>query len=136
VHLTKYRLLSFAVSGGIAALAGAVYVTWFGIAQSEQFPTGISLVLVAMVMIGGLGSLSGGILGSFLVIGLPELLDFANDWVVSIGTGILLLVVIVRAPGGLAGLIALIKRAVVEAIDDLSKQTPAPAPPPEPARTQ
>ncbi|MDQ1444687.1 MAG: branched-chain amino acid transport system permease protein livM, partial [Acidimicrobiaceae bacterium] len=85
VHLTRYRLLSFAVSGGIAALAGAVYGTYNGIVQSEQFGTGVSLVLVAMVMIGGLGALSGGPLGALLVFGVPSFLDFAIDCVVSIG---------------------------------------------------
>src|SRR5206468_8039122 len=69
VELTRYKLLAFVVSGGIAALAGAVYVTYQGIAQASDWGTGISLVLIAMVMIGGLGSLSGSILGAFLVVG-------------------------------------------------------------------
>ncbi|MDQ1403648.1 MAG: hypothetical protein QOG03_1964, partial [Actinomycetota bacterium] len=64
VELTRYKLLAFAVSGGIAALAGAIAATQLGQAAAGDWDTGRSLLLVAMVMIGGLGSLSGAILGS------------------------------------------------------------------------
>jgi ABC-type branched-subunit amino acid transport system permease subunit len=129
VGLTQYKLLSFAFSGGIAALAGAIYATDLGFAQSQSWPTATSLVLVAMVMIGGLGSLLGSVLGAFLVVGLPELLHFANPWVVSIGTGVLLIVVIVRLPGGLAGLVHSLKERMVRGLHELEQpQAPPPAP--------
>ena len=120
VELTRYKLLAFVVSGGIAALAGAVYVTYQGIAQASDWGTGISLVLIAMVMIGGLGSLSGSILGAFLVVGLPRLVHFENLWIVPIGTGALLIIVIVRARGGLAGLFQRARESVVASLDELA----------------
>ena len=120
VELTRYKLLAFVVSGGIAALAGAVYVTYQGIAQAQDWGTGTSLVLIAMVMIGGLGSLSGSILGAFLVIGLPRLVHFENLWIVPIGTGALLIIVIVRARGGLAGLFQRARESVVTSLDELA----------------
>lgn len=121
VGLTRYKLLSFAVSGGLAALAGAVYVTYLGFTDSNVWDTSKSLLLISIVMIGGLGSLSGSVMGAFIVIGLPQLLDFANDWLVTIGTGILLIVVIVRAPGGLAGLVQRGRQGVVGGLHEMTE---------------
>lgn len=122
VRLTQYRLLAFAVSGGIAALAGALYATQLGRADPFTWDTGRwALTLIAIVMIGGIGSLTGSILGAFLVIGLPQLIHFDNAWIVPIGTGILLLVVILRARGGLAGLVQRVREAMVTSLDELAQ---------------
>ena len=125
VELTRYKLLAFAVSGGIAALGGALRAVDLGFAQAGAWDTATSLTLVAMVMIGGLGSLSGAVFGAFLVFGLPELFHFANDWVVSIGTGILLIMVIVRARGGIAGVVQGLRYELVEDFDSLDKRGPS-----------
>lgn len=122
VGLTRYKLLSFTISGGIAALAGALYATDAGFAQSQQWPTTTSLVLVAMVMIGGLGSIVGSVFGAFIVIGLPEFFHAANQWVVSIGTGILLIIVIVRVRGGVAGLLMAVRDRLVLSLEELGQQ--------------
>ena len=122
VELTQYRLLAFAVSGGIAALAGALYATNLGRADPFIWDTGRwALTLIAIVMIGGIGSLTGSVLGAFLVIGLPELVHFDNPWIVPIGTGILLLVVILRARGGLAGIVQRVRESLVTSLDDLAQ---------------
>lgn len=141
VDLTRYKLLSFAVSGGIAALAGAMYVTYLGFAESTTWTTGRSLVLVSIIMIGGLGSLMGPALGALLVIGFPLLFDFANDFVVFILTGVILISVIVRAQGGLAGLVFRIREAIVRGLAGFEQPPPPekdPSPPahkpPPPAR--
>lgn len=129
VDLTRYKLVAFAVSGGIAALAGVVRVSYLGLAQSAQYPTEVSLTLVALVMIGGIGSLSGSVFGAFLVFGLPNLVHFSNGYVVPIGTGALLIVVIVRLQGGVAGLVQAGRGRVIAALDELAPGPP-PAPPP------
>jgi ABC-type branched-subunit amino acid transport system permease subunit len=132
VELTRYKLLAFAVSGGIAALGGALRAVDLGYAQAGAWDTATSLVLVAMVMIGGLGSLSGAVLGAFLVFGLPDLLDFANPWVVNLGTGTLLILVVVRVRGGLAGLVQSLRYELVEELDSLATESSPPSSP-EPA---
>lgn len=126
VSLTRYKLQAFVVSGGIAALAGALYATSLGVAVSVSWPTFTSLALVAMVVIGGLGSLAGAVLGAFVVIGVPQLVELKNLWIVPIGTSVLLLVVITRVRGGLAGLIQGGRERFVAALVDLSPPaTPA-----------
>jgi ABC-type branched-subunit amino acid transport system permease subunit len=129
VGLTRYKLLSFAVSGGIAALAGALFVTYLGFAESTTWITATSLVLVSMVMIGGLGSLSGAVLGAFVVFGLPRLIELNNPWIVPIGTGALLLIVIVRAPGGLSGLVQRIRLSLVTGLHNMSEHGAPPSTP-------
>jgi branched-chain amino acid transport system permease protein len=129
VGLTRYKLMAFALSGGIAALAGAVNVTYIGVAQSQQYPTELSLTLVALVLIGGIGSLSGSVFGAFLVFGLPRLVHFSNGWIVPIGTGVLLLLVIIRARGGVAGVVQALRTRMVESLDELSPPPAAPAAP-------
>ncbi|MBW3536556.1 MAG: ABC transporter permease [Actinobacteria bacterium] len=131
VELTRYKLLAFAASGGIAALAGALYVTYLGFAESTTWTTARSLILIAIIMIGGLGSLIGPILGAFVVIGVPLLFDFANDFVVAIGTGALLIEVIVRARGGLAGAVQRAREALVRGLAGFEQAVPPSKPPAE-----
>lgn len=127
IDSTRYRLLAFAVSGGIAALGGMIYALQLGTITSADFTTSTSLVLVSMVVIGGLGSVEGSVLGALAVFGLPELLHFANGWIVEIGTGVLLLVVILRAPAGLAGLLGFLKRELVDDLVTLAESERRPA---------
>jgi ABC-type branched-subunit amino acid transport system permease subunit len=126
VSLRSARLTAFAISGGIAALAGLVFALRVGTVNATDFPTETSLVLVLMVMIGGLGALSGSFLGAFIVFGLPFLLSFDNAWIVPIGTGILSIEVIVRTRGGLAGLVQRGRSSVVTGLVELDEGRPQP----------
>jgi ABC-type branched-subunit amino acid transport system permease subunit len=124
VGLTQAKLVAFAISGGIAALAGVVHALSTGNVNSVNYPAFTSIILVSMVMIGGLGSLLGPILGSFLVIGLPVMLKFDNQWVVPLGTGALLLVIILEAPGGAAGALHAIRRRFLEVLVAIDERPP------------
>ena len=110
VGLTQAKLVAFAISGGIAALAGVLHSLSIGNVNAVEYPAFTSIILVSMVMIGGLGSLVGPILGALLVFGLPLLVELDNPWIVPLGTGALLLVVVVEAPGGAAGLLQSLRR--------------------------
>ena len=129
VPLAQTRLLAFALSGGIAALAGLAFAVRVGKVNSIDFPSQVSLILVLMVLIGGLPTLSGPILGSFVVFGLPFLLKFENGWIIPIGTGLLTLLVITRLPGGLAGVFLKSRHTVIEALVELEESEPAPGTP-------
>jgi len=130
VDLTRVKLLAFAVSGGIAALAGSIHAMNNTTVQATSFPATTSLVLISVVMIGGIGSLQGAVFGAFLVAGLPSLIEYENNrYLVPIATGILLLVVIVRARGGLAGLVQEIRFRLVRSLVELGETPPTPTPP-------
>jgi ABC-type branched-subunit amino acid transport system permease subunit len=81
-----------------------------------------------MVMIGGLGRLSGSFLGAFVVFGVPLLFKFDNAWILPIATGILSIGVIVRTQTGLAGLVDRARRAVVGALVELGQSAAVSAP--------
>jgi branched-chain amino acid transport system permease protein len=125
VRLAPTRLLAFALSGGIAAVAGLAFAVRVGTVNAIDFPTEVSLVLVLMAIIGGLPTLSGPLLGSFVVFGLPFLLKFDNGWIIPIGTGLLTIIVITRLPGGLAGLFLRGRETVIETLVDLEEGTAA-----------
>jgi ABC-type branched-subunit amino acid transport system permease subunit len=129
VGLTQAKLVAFAISGGIAALAGVLHGVSNGNVNAVDYPAFTSIILVSMVMIGGLGSLLGPILGSFLVIGLPVMLEFENGWLVPLGTGALLLVIIIEAPGGAAGLLHGLRRRSLEALVEIAEPPPRTASP-------
>jgi len=128
VGLTQAKLVAFGISGGIAALAGVLHSLNIGNVNSVEYPAFTSIILVSMVMIGGLGSLTGPILGAFLVFGLPFLVKFDNQWIVPLGTGALLLVVIVEAPGGVAGLLRAVQRRVLGRLVDIAEREERPDP--------
>lgn len=127
VRLTRYKLLAFAVSGGMAALGGALYASSLTLVRADDYTAPYSLTLIAIVMVGGLGSPYGAVFGALVIRGIPDLVKFNNAWIVPIGSGVLLIIVIVRARGGVAGLLASIREKVITALDGVTR---AHAPPP------
>lgn len=122
IELTRYRLLAFMLSGGMAALGGAVLVLRRGSVAALDFPVETSIILVAMVIIGGIGSLTGAAMGAFFLFGLQRLVAEALGdpvwvpYVVTFTAGIALILVLTRARGGLAGLFFLPRDPVVQGL--------------------
>src|SRR5262249_16409001 len=67
----RYKLLSFAVSSFFAGVTRVLYTYYLGIANYEQFQLGVSIDFLAMIIIGGLGSVLGSIFGAVFVTLLP-----------------------------------------------------------------
>ncbi|WP_436775975.1 ABC transporter permease subunit [Yinghuangia sp. YIM S09857] len=102
VGATRVKLRAFALAGGIAGLGGALLA---GAVQTvpyadKYFLSSDSLTLVSIVVIGGLGSVSGSVLGSLWVIGLPALFP-DNELVPLLTSSLGLLVLLLYFPGGL-----------------------------------
>jgi branched-chain amino acid transport system permease protein len=72
INLFKYRILSFAVSSFYAGVAGALLGHSLKFVSSEQFHIGVSVTYLAMIIIGGLGSILGSIFGAVFMILLPQ----------------------------------------------------------------
>jgi len=81
ISLYKYRLLSFGISSFYAGVAGALYGHSLKFVSSEQFGIGVSIVYLAMIIIGGLGSIIGSIFGAVFMILLPKILSVATEMV-------------------------------------------------------
>jgi len=71
IDIFRYKLLAFAISSFYAGMTGVLYTYFLGIANYEQFQIGVSIDYLAMIIIGGLGSVLGSIFGAILVTLLP-----------------------------------------------------------------
>jgi hypothetical protein len=104
VSPVRAKLTAFAVSGFVAAFAGAVFVHHQQSLGIQPYATEQSLAVFAMVVIGGLGSLPGAILGAVYVMGLQY---FLPDELAFFAGGAGLLLVLLTLPGGLGSLLYL-----------------------------
>jgi branched-chain amino acid transport system permease protein len=72
INLTKYRTMSFGVSAFYAGIGGALYGHYLGFVSVEGFGIFFSIQFLAMVIIGGLGSVMGTLMGTVFMVLLPE----------------------------------------------------------------
>ncbi|HYM73184.1 MAG TPA: branched-chain amino acid ABC transporter permease, partial [Stellaceae bacterium] len=76
INIFRYKLYAFAISSFFAGVTGALESYYLGIANYEQFQINVSIDYLAMVIIGGLGSVLGSVLGAIFV----TLLPIATRW--------------------------------------------------------
>jgi branched-chain amino acid transport system permease protein len=79
INIFRYKLLAFAVSSFYAGVTGVLYTYYLGIANYEQFQIGVSIDYLAMIIIGGLGSVLGSIFGAIFVTLLPIVIRYAME---------------------------------------------------------
>jgi branched-chain amino acid transport system permease protein len=75
ISVFRYKLVAFAISSFYAGVAGVLYTYYYGVANYEAFQLVISIDYLAMVIIGGLGSVLGSIFGAIFVTTLPITID-------------------------------------------------------------
>lgn len=124
VSVTGAKATAFTVSSAYAGLAGVMTVLWFDILKPDESEYGtyglnVSIAFLAMVVIGGLGSVPGAVLGAAVVFGMPQVLSlygtergwfagagaggFTPVLISSLAYGAAIILVVLIEPGGLAG---------------------------------
>ena len=100
VNTTRYKLLAFAIGATIGGLGGVIFAAWQGSIFPDNFNLFVSINVLSLIIIGGMGSIPGVIIGAFALIALPDILrEFANYRLLLFG---LLLVIMMRVrPEGL-----------------------------------
>ncbi len=78
VNIFQYKLLAFAISSFLVGLAGAMLALHSTAISFERFTLEVSIQYLAMIIIGGLGSISGSVYGAIFIVLLPELLRAAG----------------------------------------------------------
>ncbi|MEO8296882.1 MAG: branched-chain amino acid ABC transporter permease [Burkholderiales bacterium] len=78
VNLARYKTRSFAISAGMTGLAGVLYAHQIKFLGPDQFTLLVSIEFLMMIVIGGMGSLHGAVLGAVFVIALPEVINLAK----------------------------------------------------------
>jgi branched-chain amino acid transport system permease protein len=79
INIFRYKLQAFAISSFYAGVTGVLYTYYLGIANYEQFQIVTSIDYLAMIIIGGLGSVLGSVFGAIFVTLLPILIRYAME---------------------------------------------------------
>jgi branched-chain amino acid transport system permease protein len=104
VRLSFYKTLAFAWSAMFAGAAGCLYTWVIGFVSPDSFTVNLSITLLAGLVVGGLGTMSGPVLGALFVMFVPSISQEINDAAPGVIFGLLIIAVMYVAPTGLAGL--------------------------------
>ncbi len=99
ISTTRYKLLAFAMGGAIGSLGGALFAVSLGSLTIASFKILVSITALAVVILGGLGSIPGVIVGALVLIGLPGLLSQFEDYRLLIYGATLIAVMLLRPQG-------------------------------------
>jgi len=118
IPVTRYKMLAFAISSALIGFQGALAAHLSGSVGVDSFTLGLAIAYIAMVLIGGLDSVLGAVIGAFLVTALPTLVPIFITAVVGqlktasqgpafaeIIYGLLVIVFITSSPQGIVGLL-------------------------------
>jgi branched-chain amino acid transport system permease protein len=103
INVARYKIIAFFLGTAAAGLAGAIYAHLAQLIVPDAFNFVESITILAMAVVGGLGSTLGVALGAVLLTLMPELFRFVNDYKLLV-YGALLIGVMRFSPRGLAGL--------------------------------
>ncbi|HEX2011318.1 MAG TPA: branched-chain amino acid ABC transporter permease [Roseateles sp.] len=80
IPLLRYKLLSFGLSSFYAGVAGGLWAYFFRVVTPESFPLIMSIFFLAAIIVGGMGSILGSVLGALFMTLVPELLKLVVGW--------------------------------------------------------
>jgi branched-chain amino acid transport system permease protein len=99
VSTVKYKLLAFATGAAIGSLAGALFAVQIGSLAPTSFTVLISIQALAIIILGGIGSIPGVIVGALVLIGLPGFLSEFQDYRLLIYGAVLVVIMLLRPQG-------------------------------------
>ncbi len=105
IPIARYKVQAFTVSAVVAGFAGGIYCIHTRYIGPEIFGVGSSLDFLIMVVIGGLGSPVGAVVGALLMALLPEFMRDYEEYRL-LFFGLMLMIIVLMAPGGVWGLIS------------------------------
>ncbi len=115
INLARYKTTAFALSAFYAGIGGSLYAHLLHGISPEDFTIFLSIDFVTMIVLGGIGTVSGALFGAFLLTllqdsltRLPVLRDFQNLYVVALG--VILILTITFFPRGIAGAVQNLRR--------------------------
>lgn len=104
INVVNYKIIAFMTSAFIAGIAGALYAHEMRYISPDTFAQAESCTILAMMVIGGIGSIPGAILGGAALTVLPEALRFIGDFRLAV-YGAAVVAIIIFAPAGFGGLL-------------------------------
>ena len=102
INVTRYKVQSFALGAFIAGVGGGLYAHFMGYINPSDFGFLKSVDILSMVVLGGLGSITGSVIGATILSAAPEFLRFMANYRMLVYGGLLVCMMIFR-PNGLMG---------------------------------
>jgi branched-chain amino acid transport system permease protein len=136
ISTTRFKLLAFAIGGAIGSLGGALFAVKIGSLTPASFQVLVSIQVLGLVILGGMGSIPGVIVGALVLVGLPGLLrEFEEYRFLAYGAAVV--AVMVLRPQGLVPNVRRSRELQAEerAQDEWAKAAEEGETPPEVART-
>lgn len=101
ISVARVKLTAFSLSAGYAGLAGGLFAVLVGFIDPNEFGIGASLKQLTYIVVGGLGSIGGSVVGAAVLSGLPELLRPIKEYT-DVAAALILLAALLFMPEGLA----------------------------------
>jgi len=117
VDRARVKTLVFASSAAYAGVAGALFALALGFVAPESFTPVLSFVFLAAIVIGGLGTVAGALLGALFIEFVPQYASSVNQALTGVLYGATLIAVMYLLPGGAAGLLGQLRRRLVEVVE-------------------
>jgi branched-chain amino acid transport system permease protein len=103
VHTTRYKIQAFVLAAFYAGIAGSFYAHFVKFISPDSFYIYESFILLAMLAFGGQGNLAGPVVGAAVLIIIPEVFRFLQEYRMLVYGGILVIMMLVRRQGLLGG---------------------------------
>jgi len=103
VHTTRYKIQAFVLAAFFAGIAGSYYAHFVKYISPDSFYIYESFILLAMLAFGGQGNLIGPMVGAAVLIVIPELIRFLQEYRMLVYGGVLIIMMLVRRQGLLGG---------------------------------
>lgn len=99
IGLVKHKLMAFAVGAAFSGLSGAIFATKLGSIFPHSFNLLISINVLCLIIVGGMASIPGVVVGAVVLMGLPELLRTFGEYRYLLYGGLLVVMMLVRPEG-------------------------------------
>ncbi|MCL5045462.1 MAG: branched-chain amino acid ABC transporter permease [Actinobacteria bacterium] len=120
IDTTRVKLLAFSLSAFYAGVAGSFFASYISFVSPDTFKFMDSVTILAMVVLGGMASLPGSLLGAAVLAAAPEVLRFMSDYRMIL-YGVLMVVMMIYKPTGFWGADKRVRNAIKQVVrGDLS----------------
>ncbi|WP_236790975.1 branched-chain amino acid ABC transporter permease [Amycolatopsis sp. GM8] len=106
----RYKVLAFTVASIFGGISGFLYLAAVQYTSPETMSFGHSIELVAAMVVGGAGSITGALIGGAYYVFIPQFTNSIDPNLTAVGQGVILLVVLFVLPGGLVSLPRVLRR--------------------------